>query len=471
MARHFLVSTGALSAARLVTAFSQLLILPVISRFLTVEEFGLVSLAMAVVLFAQLFSDAGLGRSLIRQKQVDAQEWGAVFWLLFCIGPGLALVALAAAPAWAWLHGAPELYGLVAALSVTPMFLSWAAVPTARLERDGRFAGLALIRTAAALVGMAAAVTLAVSGAGVWALVVQQILLAGVQCGGAFALSGFRPALPRRGTALRGHLAFARDSLGVSLLQTVQRQAPVALIGHQLGAAPLGLFTMSSRLLNQPVMALAGPMAQVTYVRMAAAQADSEHVAALYISSIRLLALAIFPPMAVLAGAGGDLFAFIFSEPWRDAGLLFALAAPGIALETAAGGTAGVMFQAMNRTGLRLRMVTERTVLRLAAITLALPFGIKAVSAMITLFALAYLPRYWAYAHRAVPFSRLAALRAMAVTVGLSALAWAAMHALVRQAEGWAMLGYAAAALAAVWALAVGLQWRSLRACLAEFGR
>ncbi|QBR38584.1 hypothetical protein ETW23_22030 (plasmid) [Leisingera sp. NJS201] len=338
MAKHFLVSTGALSAARLITAFSQLLILPVISRFLTVEEFGLVSLAMVVVLFAQLFSDAGLGRSLIRQQHVDAQEWGAVFWLLFCVGPALALTALAAAPAWAWLHGAPELFGLVAALSVTPMFLSWAAVPNARLERDGRFPGLALIRTSAALAGMVAAVALAVSGAGVWALVAQQILLAAIQCGGAFALSGFRPAPLRRGVRLREHLSFARDSLGVSLLQTVQRQAPVALIGHQLGPAPLGLFTMSSRLLNQPVMALAGPMAQVTYVRMAAAQSDTGHVAALYIGSVRLLALAIFPPMAVLAGAGGDLFALIFSDPWRNAGLLFALAAPGIALESAAGG-------------------------------------------------------------------------------------------------------------------------------------
>ncbi|MEY8800927.1 oligosaccharide flippase family protein [Leisingera sp. XS_AS12] len=470
MARHFLVSTGTLSAARLISAFSQLLILPVISRFLTVQEFGLVALAMAVVLFAQLFSDAGLGRSLIRQPHIDAQEWGAVFWLLFCIGPVLALAALAAAPAWAWLHGAPDLFGLVAALSVTPMFLAWAAVPNARLERDGRFAWLALIRTGAALAGMAAAVALAVSGAGVWALVVQQVLLAALQCAGAFALSGFRPGRLRWGTELHSHLAFARNSLGVSLLQTMQRQVPVALIGQQLGTAPLGLFTMSSRLLNQSVMALAGPMAQVTYVRMAAAQDDRSHIAALYVSSIRLLALAIFPPMAVLAGAGGDLFAFIFSEPWRGAGLLFALAAPGIALETAVGGTAGVMFQAMNQTGLRLRMATERTVLRLAAISIALPFGIEAVSAVITMFALAYLPRYWFYACQVVPFSRLAALRAMAATAAPAALAWVVMHILAQQVDGWSLLGVAAALLAVAWILAAGLQWRSLRAGLAKFG-
>lgn len=472
MGKSFLVSTGSLSAARLFAALSQLVVLPIITRFLTVEEFGLVALAMVVVIFAQLFSDAGLGRSLIRQERYDPVEWNAVFWLLFAIGLGLAALSLLAAPVWAWLYGSPELLGLVSVLSVTPMLMSWAAVPNARLERDNRFATLAMIRAGAALVGMAAAVSLAIAGAGVWALVAQQVLLVGLQCVAAFALSGFRPLRPRHRVPLKGHLVFARNSLGVSILQVVQRQVPVMMIGFQLGPTPLGLFSMARRLLNQPTMALAGPMAQVAYVRMAAAQGDPDRLGALYVGSIRLLALAIFPPMAVLAGAGGDLFAFLFSEPWRQVGLLFALAAPGFALESAVA-TAGVMFQAVNRTGLRLRMVAERTVLRLLAIALALPFGVAGVATALSVFVLAYTPRYWAYAHRAAPFDRRAAVAAMGVTTAVSAVAWGATYIYVASGAdgGWAILGWAAAVLVVAWGLAAGLQWRQLKAGLAEFGR
>jgi len=468
MSRRFLTSTGALSAARLFTALSQVLVLPIIARFLSVEEFGLVALAMAVVIFAQLFSDAGLGRSLIRQPRVDVAEWNAVFWLLVGIGLALALVSLAIAPVWAWLFAAPELFGLVAVLAITPMLLAWTAVPNARLERDHRFVVLALIRAGAALAGVVVAIALAVAGAGVWALVAQQVVLTAVQCGGAYALSGFRPASPGLRAPLRNHITFARDSLGVSLLMTAQRQVPTMLIGHQMGPAPLGLFSMAQRLLNQPSQALAGPLAQVAYVRMAAVQNAPARVGGLYIGSIRLLALAVFPPMAVLAGAGGDLFALLLSEPWRDVGLLFALAAPGFALEAALA-TAGVMFQAMGRTGLRLRMVTERTVLRLLALALALPFGIEGVAAMITLFVLAYAPRYWGFARQAAPFSRRAALGAMGVTTAISALSWVVMHGLSQHGSDWATLGWAALILVVAWGLAAGLQWRALRACLAEF--
>ncbi|MCL6285634.1 oligosaccharide flippase family protein [Ruegeria sp. 2012CJ41-6] len=470
MGKRFLASAGALSGARLLTALSQLLVLPIIARYLTAEEFGLVALAMTLVLFAQLFSDAGLSRSLIRQEQYHPEEWSAVFWLLFGIGLGLALIALAIAPVWAWVFEAPELFGMVAALSVTPMFLSLAAVPNARLERENRFGTLALIRAGAALAGMMAAAALALAGAGVWAMVVQQILLTVIQCGAGLAFSGFRPMLPRWQSQLSNHLIFARDSLGASLLQTTQRQVPMMLIGHHLGPASLGLFSMTSRLLNQPSMALSGPMAQVVYVRMAAAQGDDGQLGALYVGSIRLLALAIFPPMAVLAGAGGDLFALLLSEPWRKVGFLFALAAPGFALEAAVA-TAGVMFQAVGRTGLRLRMIVERTVLRLVTLALAVPFGIEAVALAITLFVFAYTPRYWAFAHRAVPFDRRAALSALGMTTGISVVTWGAMYLLARQGGDWATLGWAVVILAASWAAAAAIQWSRLRASLATFGR
>src|SRR6056297_3200280 len=204
---------------------------------------------MVVALFTQLFSDAGLGRSLIRQPLYDADEWNGVFWFLVLVGSGLAAISLMIAPLWAWLYDAPELFGLTAVLAFVPFFLALNAVPTARLERDDRFPLIAGIRIGAATAGLVVALTLALMGFGAWALVLQQVTIAAAQCALAFGFSSFRPMSPRRRTSLRRHLGFARDSIAVSVLQTLQRQAPSMMIGQVLGVTTLGLYSMSQRLL------------------------------------------------------------------------------------------------------------------------------------------------------------------------------------------------------------------------------
>ena len=244
MAKTFLVNAGALSASRVFLSFSQVLVLPVIARFLDPVDFGDMALAMSVVVFVQLLSDAGMGRSLIRQPRYDPAEWNSVFWLLTCVGLVLALFTLLLAPIWAALFDRPQLLWLLLALAVLPLSNSLSAVAIARMEKDGQFPQLALIRTFAGIVGLVTVLGMTVAGAGVWALVAQQIAIAATQTGWAVVQSRFRPGAPRNFTPLGGHIRFAGDNIGVSLIFTIQRQAPALLIGAAIGAAPLGLFSM-----------------------------------------------------------------------------------------------------------------------------------------------------------------------------------------------------------------------------------
>lgn len=466
MARHFLLDVGSLTGARLFILLSQVLVLPVVARYLDVSDFGDVALAMTVVIFAQILSDAGLGRSLIRKKDFDAAEWSRVFWLLFLVGALLAAAIVAVAPVWAWLFDRPALGALVAALSVVPFLNAVSAVPTARMERANRFPVIATIRMLAAVSGMVVAITFATSGLGAWALIGQQIAIATVLCGGAFAASGFRPMSPRVRAHLGDHLVFARNSIGVSVLFAAQQQVPVMMIGYVLGPAALGLYSMGQRILNLPQLGLAAPAAQVLFVRMSSAQENPERVGAIYIASIRLLALAVFPPMAFLAGVGETAFTLLLSDHWLRAATVFALAAPGIALEVSTS-AAGVLFQAVNRTDLRLRMVLERTLLRLVMLAAALPFGIEVVAAAITVSAAIYLPRIWVHVGRAIRLDARAATIALLGPLPGSAVLWGACRWLQAHTDGWMTLGLAVALLLVVWGLVTLLLWRKLRGALA----
>lgn len=470
MAKKFVMGVAALTGARVFLALSQVLALPIIARYLTVEDFGAVALAMTIVLFSQILSDAGFGRSLIRSKNADHAEWSSVFWMLAGVGIALFLLLQLIAPLWAWIFDLSQLRAFVAALAVVPLFSALTAVPNAKLERDDRFPTLAIIRVVAAAAGIVTAIWMAVEGYGPWALIGQQIVLAVILSVGGIVASGFRPALAFSTEGLQKHVRFARDNLGVSFIFTAQRQAAPILIKLFLGAAPVGLFAMSQRILNLPQTGLSGPMAQVVYVRMSRVQDQPERVGALYLAAIRLLSMIIMPGMAVLAASGHWFFPLVLSDRWAEVAVIFALAAPGFALE-ASNATAGVVFQAVGQTTLRLRMATERAILRTLALAIAIPFGIEYAALAITLFTLAYTPRLWSYARRVAPFDWRDALKALRLPVLFAALAWMGLILAESMFEPTTLMQFlfSGVALLVSWGACVGVNWRRMRSDLKLF--
>jgi O-antigen/teichoic acid export membrane protein len=462
MARHFLVNVGSLTGSRLVIVLSQILVLPIVARHLDISDFGDVALAMIVVVFGQLLSDMGLGRSLIRKEKFDAAEWSSAFWFLTLIGLLLTGALIVIAPIWSWVFDRQVLAPLIMALSVIPFLFSLSAVSTALLERDGRFPTLAGLRIAAAVVGFITTIALAMNGAGAWALISQQIAIALVQCGGSIMLSRFRPLSPLTRAPLGDHLSFARNTLGVSFLMTAQRQVPMMMIGYVLGATSLGLYSMSERIQNLPVNGVAAPFSRVVFINMSAAQKEPVKICQIYMGGLLLMAMAVIPPFAMLASVGETAFPLLLSEPWRPVATIFALVAPGIALD-ASTSHAGVLFQAVNRTGLRLKMVFERTLLRLAMIGAAMPFGIEAVAGAITISALCYQPRLWVHLGRAVPFDGSAVPRTLLGPVVLGVMLWGAGQWLQTVTTGFTTLGLAIVFLIVAWGVAALIMRRRLR--------
>ncbi len=461
----FFVNISAMAGGRVLSIFAQVLVLPIIARYLTIADFGAVALAMGIVVFAQLLSDCGLGRSLIRRSEVVPEEWDSVFWLLAGLGTLLSVTLFLTAPLWEMLFDIPGLAGLVQALSVIPLMQSLSAVSNAALERDDCFVWLGGLRIIAVILSLAAAIGLAIAGAGAWCLIIQQIVLFATLAIGAAIASPYRPQLRLKLAWLAGHLRFARDTIGTSLVFTLQRQAPVMMLGYVLGAGPLGLFSMALRLLRLPELGLSGPASQVVFVRMARQASDPAAIGTLYIAALRLLALVILPGMFCLAGFAPDLIPLLLTDRWGDVALVFALAAPAFALE-ASTSMAGMAFYAAGQTTLRLRMATERAILQIACVAVAVPFGINAVAVALTLFALAYTPRLWWYAARAAPFGQHEAFAAVAWPAVVGVLAWLVSALFIAPAvaqDAGLLMSVAVATAVIAWGLAALPQLAALR--------
>ncbi|WP_372574001.1 oligosaccharide flippase family protein [Ruegeria jejuensis] len=471
-ARGFFVNVSSLVSARLFLALSQVLVLPIVARHLTVDEFALMAMAMSVVVFCSVLSDAGLGRSLIRTPSYDHEEWVSVFWLLVAVGVGLAVAILAIGPLWAAFFEQPDLVPILAALAIVPLCQAVSAAPNAEIERRENYTGIAKVQTITTVVSLGLAVGLAILGAGVWALVAQQVSLAVVRLAGIISLSNFRPNLVFKPHLVRGHLLFARNALTVSAISAMRTQSAVIAIGKLNGEAPLGLFSMSARFSRLPQFGLVGPVSTVVYVRMAKAQDNPARLVEIYLSAMKLMATLLFPALAMTAVAGTAVFTVMLSAEWAQVAPIFALSISGLTFEAIAVVLLACIFRATNRTDLQVKLSMQSAALYIIlVVTAAALSGVLAVATAISIWGLLIVPRGWLLARQVVPISVPDCLRTLFVPVLLS-FVMVCCHATLRSflSPGHvAEIGIAGCILTVGLGLMVLIQRKDLRKAIAVF--
>ena len=75
-----------------------LIIIPILARILTPEQFGQVAMAMTFVGFFTMFNDLGISAALVRAEKPSAAFWSSAFWINLAFGISLTLLAYFTAP-------------------------------------------------------------------------------------------------------------------------------------------------------------------------------------------------------------------------------------------------------------------------------------------------------------------------------------------------------------------------------------
>ena len=391
--RKFAFNVATFSAARVIQLATGFLAIPILARLLGPTDFGIVALAMVFVFFTTALSDAGLGASLVRTPFSDRLVWNSAFWVISGFGALLSLVLLALAWPVALIFAQPALTPMIAALAVLPLVQSGCAVFEADLRQREKFQHLAGANTFSALAGLAAAIAGALNGWAAWALIAQQLVAVGLRTLFVVASSHYRPRFEFSFAELGPHVSFGRDTIYLTLTGVFVRQIDSLFIGKMIGAAPLGLYSMAQRILALPTQLVSAPVQGVLFTQMVVIRNDLKALKDLVLIGSMLIALIVFPAIAVVAVAAEPYFVFFLSEKWAPAAPIFAAIAPAIALQTMLT-LAGTMLMAIGRPGLRLRTVFEFALCWALVLPFTAQLGIEAVAISYTITYLLYLPRH-----------------------------------------------------------------------------
>jgi PST family polysaccharide transporter len=366
--------TGVTLAAQAVRALLQFGSVVVLARLLTPADFGLVAMVTAVIGVADLVRDFGLSSAAIQSSQVSDDERTNLFWANLALGAGCTLATLASTPLIVAAYRQPQLTPIV--MTLAWVFLITGANTQYRtdLTRRMRFLALSGSDIAAQATGIVVAVALATAGAGLWAIVVQQLCVAVVALGINMVNVRWLPGLPRRSVPLRRFFRFGGGLLGTQLIAYATKNADNIALGAFWGAAPLGLYSRAYQLLMMPLNQINAPMTNVALPVLARVQHDDE-VFARYLARAQLVACYVTATLfAVAAGLADPLVLVLFGPRWRQVAPIFAVLALG-GIFRAVAQIAYWIFLARARTGAQLRQDLVLRPVMILVILAGLPWG------------------------------------------------------------------------------------------------
>ncbi len=462
--RKYAFGAAALSAARIFQLAASFAAVPVLTRLLPPSEFGLVALAMAVTSFMLYLGDAGLAKSLVRTDADDTHVWSSVFWATVLFSGVLSLLLVGLAYPTAIFYGENRLVPMLMVLATLPLFQGVMAAPTAELTKREKFVTLAISEFGSAIVGVTVALVMAFHGFGAWALVMQNVALWAVKGIIIIGASRFRPRAVFTYSALGDHLIFARDTFGFAITSYFSRQTDQLAIGKLLGTAALGIYSIAFRLMSLPAHLVGGAIQSALFPKFVQLKDDLPRLRQVVLTSTSVQAAFVFPGMAAVAVASPAFFSLLLSPRWESAAIIFALMAPGGALQTVTN-LNGVLLQAIGRTGARLRLTVEYAIMWLViAIPLSL-ISLPAVAAGFSALCLLYLPRLLTLYLTPIGCSMIDYIKALAGPTLLS-LALVVVHLLLvgmLRPPPLEEVALATTELLVAYGLYAALQWRQLK--------
>jgi O-antigen/teichoic acid export membrane protein len=337
------VALGAMasSAANVIKAVLQLLLLPVMARLLGPDEFGLYALAMPTVTLVALLADGGLGASLAREDESVTLVWSTAFWALLLLGLVLAVGTSMLGVLLGYLSQQPRLPGMIALLSLSLVFLTMSVVPSARLARRRNLQVGAGSDMASTLIGSAIAVILALHGAGAWSLVAQYVAIYAVR---AIIINAAAFHLPRAEfslSALRPHLATGGILVASRIFEYSGRMSENFLMGRIFGTASLGNYTFANQISKFSADTVGNVVWAAIYVQ--ALTTEKAKIVILHRRLCRLLGVMLFPAMVLTAAAAPELISVTLGPKWEGLSFLLRLFLPLYAINAICGQTGPVL--------------------------------------------------------------------------------------------------------------------------------
>lgn len=306
----------------------------VLARLLSPSDYGYFALALTVVSLGEVFRDFGLSTAAIQAPDLSRGQQSKLLWINLGFGVTLALACSILGPiltASGPYSGAGELLRGMAWAFVINGFL---AQYRADLSRRLRFRELVISDICGLSVGVSLAISMAILGAGVWALVFQQV-------GGLFVtavltmrFAGWLPGRWDRSENVKPMLKFGLGMVGTQLVGYLNNNIDTFVVASRAPADQLGSYNRAYQLLMQTLNQLRNPTTTIAVPVLSRLQGGGDQANRMLVRGQAALGYTLVAGTAFAAGAAPAIVELALGPQWSQSATIFAILAVAGAFQT-----------------------------------------------------------------------------------------------------------------------------------------
>ena len=294
----------------------QFIVSIVLARILEPSAYGTVALITVFTTIMQVFVDSGLGNALIQKKNADDIDFSTVFYtnIVFCLV--LYGVMWFFAPTIAGFYHQPELVPYVRVLSLTIVVSGVKNVQQAYVSRNMLFKRFFFATLAGTIGAAVLGITMALHGAGVWAIIAQQLFNLTVDTCVLWMTVKWRPIRAFSFQRLKGLFSYGWKLLVSALLDTGYNNLRQLLIGKIYSSSDLAYYNQGDKFPAVIVNNINTSIDSVLLPAMSSEQDHKDQVKNMTRRAIKTSTYIMAPLMIGLAACSKEVVALILTDKW-----------------------------------------------------------------------------------------------------------------------------------------------------------
>lgn len=288
----------------------------ILARILAPREYGLIAIAMTFNAILATFVDGGFVVALIRKKRPTEEDFHTVFWFNILISLSLYIILFFFAPLAERFFAMEGLAAVLRVMSLILMISGAASVQNVQMQKRLEFKSLMKISLMACFVSGTIGVSLALAGAGVWALVAQQLASASTLAGLIIFHNKWRPQRVFSRTSIKELWGFGSKLFASAILNNIFDNIHQIIIGRRFLPADLAYYTRANSYQRLVTHQLAMAVKSVTLPAMAEIQNDNERLKSAYRRVVCMTMLVLTPLLLGLAAAAEPIIELMITDKW-----------------------------------------------------------------------------------------------------------------------------------------------------------
>lgn len=288
----------------------------VLARVLGPEVYGALFSVMIFIGFVPILVNLGFEQALIAFDDVTDEEFDSSFTLVFLLSVVYTLLLSMTLPYFIDTYTNVEEVNIVYGLSFLVIVNGTAIVPRAILGKKLGFESLNKALVFATPIPGVVAIVMAITGFGIWSLVIQQLLVALFKSSLYFYFSKWRPSFKLNLSVLSRYRKFCTNLFLDQSLFYLAKNMDGAIIAAVFSTATVGLYSKAIDTLRRPVTQVNTIFLSVLFPSLSRIRSNQLLLNETCEKLVQIIAFTVFPAVAVIGLLSKEIVLLVFGVAW-----------------------------------------------------------------------------------------------------------------------------------------------------------